>query len=58
MPDLNYGKLPNRDYEINLGKKANNIIDDSEYITVNEFQKMIQKAEAKRDVSLYKRENL
>ena len=49
MPDLKNGKLPYRDYVINVGKKANKISTIVNALLSNEFQKLIEKAEAKRD---------
>ena len=49
MPDLSNGKLPCRDYVINVGKKANNISTIVNTLLPNEFQELIEKAETIRD---------
>ena len=56
MPDLHEGKLPYRDYVINIGKKSNNKMILVNTLLPNELQQLGEKAKAKERINLSRRE--
>ena len=58
MPDLHDGKLPYRDYVINIGKKSNNKMILVNTLLPNELQQLVEKAEAKREDKFIKKRGI
>ena len=58
MPDLHDGKLPYRDYVINVGKELNNQMMIVNTLLPNELQKLVEKAEIKREDRFIKKREI